>query len=89
MRFFDYRPPSLHLDSLEVGHADLNALPFASSSLGSLSCMHVVEHIGLGRYGDPLDPRADLRAMSELSRVVSPGRELALRGPGGAAADRV
>jgi hypothetical protein len=32
--------------------------------------MHVVEHIGLGRYGDPIDPDGDLKAISELKRVV-------------------
>jgi hypothetical protein len=38
--------------------------------------MHVVEHVGLGRYGEPLDPDGDLKAMSELKRVVSPGGSL-------------
>jgi len=38
--------------------------------------MHVVEHIGLGRYGDPLDPNADLAAMRELQRVLAPGGDL-------------
>jgi SAM-dependent methyltransferase len=38
--------------------------------------MHVVEHIGLGRYGDPLDPNGDLRAMAELRRVLAPGGSL-------------
>ena len=38
--------------------------------------MHVVEHIGLGRYGDPLDPTGDLKAIAELKRVVRPGGHL-------------
>jgi len=33
--------------------------------------MHVVEHIGLGRYGDPLDPEGDLKSIQELKRVLS------------------
>jgi hypothetical protein len=33
--------------------------------------MHVVEHIGLGRYGDSIDPNGDLKATSELQRVLS------------------
>jgi hypothetical protein len=33
--------------------------------------MHVVEHIGLGRYGDPLDPQGDLKAMAELKRGLA------------------
>ena len=38
--------------------------------------MHVVEHVGLGRYGDPLDPDGDLKAMAELKRVLAPGGNL-------------
>ena len=74
--FFDYRPAHLHLSNMREGALDLAALPFATNSLASLSCMHVVEHVGLGRYGDPLDPKGDLTAMSELQRVVAPGGNL-------------
>jgi Caenorhabditis protein of unknown function, DUF268. len=38
--------------------------------------MHVIEHIGLGRYGDPLDPDGDLKAISELQRVLAPEGDL-------------
>jgi hypothetical protein len=75
-RFYDYRPAELPLDGLESGSADLTKLPFDDRSIASLSCMHVVEHIGLGRYGDPLDPNGDLTAMSELQRVLAPGGDL-------------
>jgi SAM-dependent methyltransferase len=75
-RFYDYRPAPIQLDGLETGSADLAALPFESGSIESLSCMHVVEHIGLGRYGEPLDPNGDLCAMRELSRVLAPGGNL-------------
>lgn len=76
VRFYDYRPAALELTGLESGHADLTALPFPAGSLASVSCMHVVEHIGLGRYGDPLDPHGDSRACSELQRVLAPGGDL-------------
>lgn len=73
IRHYDYRPPPLVLPSLEVAAADLMALPFADGSLDSLSCMHVIEHVGLGRYGDPLDPRGDIKAAAELCRALAPG----------------
>lgn len=38
--------------------------------------MHTIEHIGLGRYGDPIDPNGDRRALSELQRVVAEGGSL-------------
>ena len=40
-----------------------------------------MEHIGLGRYGDPLDPDGTERAIDELARVVSPGGDLYLSLP--------
>lgn len=83
--FYDYRPADLCLSGLSCGSADLLALPFEDNSIPSLSCMHVIEHIGLGRYGDPLDPDGDLQAISELKRVVAPGGTLLLVVPVGAA----
>lgn len=74
--FYDYRPVDLGLEGMTVTHADITALSFANDSVSSLSCMHVVEHIGLMRYGDPFDPKGDLKAMAELSRVLAPGGQL-------------
>lgn len=48
-----------------------NLIIIDHNSLASLSCMHTVEHIGLVRYGDELDPDGDLKAMKELSRVLA------------------
>ena len=76
IRFYDYRPANMHLSKLESKHADLTQLPFDDNSISSLSCMHVVEHIGLGRYGDPVDIDGDLKAMEELKRVVKKGGDL-------------
>lgn len=76
IKFYDYRPAQLNLSNLTCGAADLTQLPFANDSIKSLSCMHVVEHIGLERYGDTFDPKGDLKAISELCRVLQPGGQL-------------
>lgn len=76
VRHFDYRPPALRLDNLDCGSADLLELPFESGSIRSLSCMHVIEHVGLGRYGDPLDAYGDVKSAGELQRVLAPGGRL-------------
>jgi hypothetical protein len=76
VKFYDYRPANLILTGLETGQADLLKLPFADNSIKSLSCMHTVEHVGLGRYGDPINPTGDLKAMAELKRVIAPGGNL-------------
>lgn len=69
--FYDYRPADLKLSNLKSAHCDLNNLHFESESIKSLSCMHTVEHIGLGRYGDKIDAEGDLKAMKELERVLA------------------
>ena len=76
VKFYDYRPVDLKLDNLSCEAADLLNLPFEDESIQSLSCMHVIEHIGLGRYADSLDPDGDLKAMTELKRVLSIGGSL-------------
>jgi len=81
--FYDYRIPNITLSDLHCGSADLCDLPFESQSVQSISCMHTVEHIGLGRYGDPLDASGDQRAMTELQRVVAPGGSLLIVVPVG------
>lgn len=69
--FYDYRPADLKLSNLTSNQADLLNLPFKDGGIKSLSCMHTVEHIGLGRYGDEIDPEGDLKAIAELQRVLA------------------
>ena len=74
--FYDFRPAELKLSNLTSKHADLIKLPFGDNSINSISCMHTVEHIGLGRYGDPIDPYGDIKAINELIRVTAIGGSL-------------
>jgi SAM-dependent methyltransferase len=76
VEFYDFRPADIKLDGLVCKFANLTDLHFDSNSIESLSCMHVVEHIGLGRYGDSIDPQGDLLGMKELERVLKPGGNL-------------
>lgn len=71
--FYDYRPAEVELSNFLSKHANLTQLFFDNNSVQSLSCMHTVEHVGLGRYGDPVDYDGDLKAMAELARVLAPG----------------
>ena len=47
-----------------------------SGCLSIFSCLHVAEHIGLGRYGDQLDPKGTFSTAVELERVLAPGGNL-------------
>ena len=69
--FIDIRPLEAKLDRLECKKGNILSLPYKDNSLQSLSCLHVAEHIGLGRYGDPLDPFGTKKAAKELSRVLA------------------
>jgi len=71
IRFYDFRPARIELSNLSSKHANLTHLHFESNSIKSLSCMHTVEHIGLGRYGDSIDPDGDVKAISEIKRVLA------------------
>lgn len=81
--FYDYRPARLTLSDLYCGSADLTNLFFESNSIESISCMHTIEHVGLGRYGDPLDASGDLKAIKELQRVTKIDGNLLLVTPVG------
>jgi hypothetical protein len=71
--FVDIRPFPVTLPRLHSLAGDLSkALPFDAGSVDSLSCLHVAEHVGLGRYGDALAPDGTRRACIELQRVLAP-----------------
>jgi SAM-dependent methyltransferase len=74
--YVDLRPTPVHLSGFRPLRGSLSNLPFADRSLVSISSLSVVEHVGLGRYGDPLDPRGTDRACKELARILAPGGHL-------------
>jgi hypothetical protein len=36
----------------------------------SVSCLHTIEHFGLGRYGDPIDPNGHIKGFNNLLRML-------------------
>lgn len=57
------------LDAQYTGYAD------------SVSCLHALEHFGLGRYGDPIDPEGHRKGFASLVRMVKDGGTLYLSVP--------
>lgn len=79
--FVDFRPLQVKLENLTCQGGDILDLPFRDAALKSLSCLHVIEHIGLGRYGDAIDPSGSYSAANELQRTVAKGGCLYLSAP--------
>ena len=69
----DIRPLQSNTSGLTFYQGDITKLSMADQSLQSLSCLHTMEHIGLGRYGDLIDPNGCFKGMKELERVLAPG----------------
>lgn len=69
----DIRPIELELPNLFFKEGSILDLPFEDNSIETLSSLCVVEHIGLGRYGDPIDPFGSEKAIKELTRVLKCG----------------
>jgi len=75
-KFYDFRPASIFIEDLYCDSCDLSSSSFDVGKYSSVSCMHVIEHIGLGRYGDSLDVNGDLKAIHNLKKAVAPGGSL-------------
>jgi hypothetical protein len=77
----DIRPLPISLENLECRKGSILDLPFDDNEVSSLSSLCVIEHIGLGRYGDPLDPYGTNKAAVELSRVIKSNGDLYVSAP--------
>ena len=72
---------------IETGHSNIifhqadlmkeNALEITDS----LSCLHVIEHFGLGRYGDSIDPKGYIKGFNNLIDMLKPGGVLYISFP--------
>jgi SAM-dependent methyltransferase len=81
--YVDIRPLAFEWEGFEFRRGSIVDLPFEDESVPSLSSLHVIEHIGLGRYGDVVDPEGYLKAAAELSRVLAPKGQLLIGVPVG------
>ena len=72
----DIRPINLKLKNLFFLKGDILSLPFKDGTLESISSICVIEHIGLGRYGDKQDPFGSEKAIKEIKRALSPNGDL-------------
>lgn len=69
----DIRRINIKVDNIEFLQAnmiDLNDELFESCD--SLSCLHALEHFGLGRYGDPIDIDGHLKGFENMYNILKP-----------------
>ena len=64
---------------LQLDITDKDSIPHEICD--SLSCLHTIEHIGLGRYGDAINPDGWLTALDNLLAMLKPGGVLYLSAP--------
>ncbi len=82
---FDVRPISAMVPGVSFKQADLMK-PLEAASLDerycdSLSCLHAIEHFGLGRYGDPIDPLGYQRGIANMANLLKPSGRFYLSAP--------
>ena len=81
---FDIRPISSLVPGVKFKQADLTNLSQPCVSYcDSLSCLHALEHFGLGRYGDPIDPTGYVTGLTNMARMLQAGGLLYLSVPVG------
>ncbi len=62
--------------------ADLMKRDSAQNNItDSISCLHAIEHFGLGRYGDPVDPRGHIKGFNNILRMLKPDGTLFISFP--------
>lgn len=81
---FDVRPLESEIPQVTFRQADLMVGNSALSEItDSLSCLHAIEHFGLGRYGDPLNAAGFTLGLANLVNLLEPGGTLYLSCPSG------
>jgi SAM-dependent methyltransferase len=74
---FDIRPLTVPIPSIVFRQNDLmNPQVRFTDYCDSLSCLHAIEHFGLGRYGDPIDLFGHVKGFASLVDILKPGGTL-------------
>jgi hypothetical protein len=82
----DIRPINASIPNVNFIQGDMSNphLPGSLKLYDSISCLHVLEHCGLGRYGDRLDPLGYIHAAKVIASLVKSSGTLYVSVPVGA-----
>jgi SAM-dependent methyltransferase len=68
---FDIRPLPENIQNVSFVQADLmNPIESLKECTDSLSCLHTIEHFGLGRYNDPIDIDGHLKGLESMYQLL-------------------
>jgi hypothetical protein len=72
IEILDIRPVEINLPNIQFRRCDLMAELDKNlvDSCDSLSCLHALEHFGLGRYGDPISYDGYIKGFDNLCRIL-------------------
>ena len=71
LEIFDVRPVTAYIPGVTFKQANLmNPVKEMEGYCDSLSCLHALEHFGLGRYGDPVDPHGFESGLKNMTRLL-------------------
>lgn len=84
VNLIDIRPLDRKVEGLEFTQSDATNLDvFDNNSIESLSALCSLEHFGLGRYGDEIDPDACYKCFDAISHKIKKGGDVYLSVPVG------
>ncbi len=67
----DIRPMTSDIQNVSFIQEDLmKPVEHLKESTDSLSCLHTIEHFGLGRYGDPIDIDGHLKGLESMYQML-------------------
>ncbi len=83
IKCIDLRPHKINLENVDFVIGDITNLPFEKESISNISSLSVIEHIGLGRYGDKIDLFGMEKSVKEFNRVLKKNGNLIVSFPFG------
>jgi hypothetical protein len=79
---FDIRPLKANIENIRFTQSDITQESKEQTEIADcVSCLHTLEHIGLGRYGDQIDPDGWRKGLASLYNLVKTGGHLWLSVP--------
>lgn len=83
LEVFDVRPINIEIENVKFKRIDIiNDIDKISKGYcDSVSCLHTLEHIGLGRYGDKIDINGHIKGLNAISKIVKRGVKVYISTP--------